>query len=316
MKSILHTDFQFTGQTKSYHGKVRDMYTIGEDLMVAVVSDRISAFDVVMPRGIPFKGQVLNGVASHFLNAVKDLVPTWHIATPDPNVTIGHRCEPIRLEMVIRGYLTGHAWRQYSAGHRLLCGAPMPDGMKEHDRFPEPIITPATKAEEGHDEDIAPSEILSRGIVTPRLWSELERVTRELFRRGTEMAAEQGLILVDTKYEFGLREGVLTLIDEIHTPDSSRYFYAEGYEERQIAGEPQKQLSKEFVREWLMEHGFMGKKGQEPPHMDDAFLETVTARYVELFEKVTGKHFQGSAEKDPHDRVFHAVESWLEANCH
>ena len=248
------------------------MYTIGDDLMVAVVSDRISAFDVVMPRGIPFKGQVLNGVASHFLNAVSDIVPTWNVATPDPNVTIGHKCEPIRLEMVIRGYLTGHAWRQYKAGHRELCGAPMPDGMKEHDRFPEPIITPATKAEEGHDEDIAPADILAKGIVTPELWSELERITRALFLRGTEMAAEQGLILVDTKYEFGMRDGQLTLIDEIHTPDSSRYFYADGYEARQAAGEPQKQLSKEFVREWLMENDFMGKDGQTPPHMDDAFL--------------------------------------------
>ena len=315
MKAIRNTDFQFTGQTNAYHGKVRDMYTIGDDLMVAVVSDRISAFDVVMPRGIPFKGQVLNGVASHFLEAVRDVVPTWNIATPDPNVTIGHRCEPIRLEMVIRGYLTGHAWRHYKAGHRELCGAPMPEGMREHDRFPEPIITPATKAEEGHDEDISPADILARGIVTPELWNELERVTRALFQRGTEMAAAQGLILVDTKYEFGLRNGVLTLIDEIHTPDSSRYFYADGYETRQAAGEPQRQLSKEFVREWLMEHGFMGKDGQEPPHMDDAFLGTVTSRYVELFEKVTGKPFEGDDHADPHARVAEAVESWLATNA-
>ena len=311
MKAIQNTDFQFTGQTHSYHGKVRDMYTIGEDLMVAVVSDRISAFDMVMPRGIPFKGQVLNGVAKHFLDAVQDIVPTWHVACPDPNVTVGHRCKPIRLEMVIRGYLTGHAWRQYNEGHRTLCDAPMPDGMKEHDRFPEPIITPATKAEEGHDEDISPADILARGIVTEELWQELVRVTRALFERGTEMAAKQGLILVDTKYEFGLRDGVLTLIDEIHTPDSSRYFYAEGYEERQATGEPQRQLSKEFVREWLMDHDFMGKNGQTPPAMDDAFLDTVTTRYVELYEKVTGQTFKGDPHPDPLVRVKAAVESWL-----
>ena len=311
MTPIRNTDFSFTGQTAAYHGKVRDMYTIGDDLMVAVVSDRISAFDVVMPRGIPFKGQVLNGVASHFVDAVGDIVPTWNVATPDPNVTVGHKCEPIRLEMVIRGYLTGHAWRQYKAGHRTLCGAPMPEGMKEHDRFPEPIITPATKAEEGHDEDISPVDILARGIVSEELWAELVRVTRALFQRGTDMAAGQGLILVDTKYEFGLRNGVLTLIDEIHTPDSSRYFYADGYEARQSAGEPQKQLSKEFVREWLMSHDFMGLDGQTPPEMDNAFLATVTQRYVELYEKVTGKTFQGDSTADPHGRIAEAVEAWL-----
>ncbi|MDA0728412.1 MAG: phosphoribosylaminoimidazolesuccinocarboxamide synthase [Bacteroidetes bacterium] len=311
MKSIQNTDFQFTGQTKSYHGKVRDMYTIGDELMVAVVSDRISAFDVVMPRGIPFKGQVLNGVASHFLDAVTDIVPTWKLATPDPNVTVGLKCEPIRLEMVIRGYLTGHAWRQYKAGHRTLCGATMPDGMREHDRFPHPIITPATKAEEGHDEDISPADILARGIVSPELWAELERVTRALFQRGTAMAAAQGLILVDTKYEFGLRNGTLTLIDEIHTPDSSRYFYADGYEERQAAGQPQKQLSKEFVREWLMERDFMGLEGQTPPVMDDEFLDTVTTRYIELYEKVTGLPFEGRQSEDPLARVEEAVEQWL-----
>lgn len=312
MKSIQETNFQFTGQTNAYHGKVRDMYTIGEDLMVAVVSDRISAFDVVMPRGIPFKGQVLNGVASHFLDAVEDIVPTWKLATPDPNVTVGWKCEPIRLEMVIRGYLTGHAWRQYKAGRRELCGATMPEGMREHDRFPNPIITPATKAEEGHDEDIAPSDILARGIVSPELWAELERITRALFQRGTELAAQQGLILVDTKYEFGLRDGELVLIDEIHTPDSSRYFYAEGYESRQAEGAPQKQLSKEFVREWLMANDFMGLEGQEPPHMDDEFLGTVTQRYVELYERITGMDFAGDEHSDPLSRVAAAVEAWLE----
>ena len=312
MKSIQETNFQFTGQTNAYHGKVRDMYTIGDDLMVAVVSDRISAFDVVMPRGIPFKGQVLNGVASHFLDAVEDIVPTWKLATPDPNVTVGWKCEPIRLEMVIRGYLTGHAWRQYKAGRRELCGATMPDGMREHDRFPTPIITPATKAEEGHDEDIAPSDILARGIVSPALWAELERITRELFQRGTELAAQQGLILVDTKYEFGLRDGELVLIDEIHTPDSSRYFYAEGYETRQAEGAAQKQLSKEFVREWLMANDFMGLEGQAPPHMDDEFLGTVTQRYVELYERITGIDFAGDEHNDPLSRVAAAVEAWLE----
>ena len=312
MKSIQETNFQFTGQTNAYHGKVRDMYTIGDDLMVAVVSDRISAFDVVMPRGIPFKGQVLNGVASHFLDAVEDIVPTWKLATPDPNVTVGWKCEPIRLEMVIRGYLTGHAWRQYKAGRRELCGATMPEGMREHDRFPTPIITPATKAEEGHDEDIAPADILARGIVSPELWAELERITRALFQRGTELAAQQGLILVDTKYEFGLRGGELVLIDEIHTPDSSRYFYAEGYETRQAEGAPQKQLSKEFVREWLMANDFMGLEGQEPPHMDDEFLGTVTQRYVELYERITGMDFAGDEHSDPLSRVAAAVEAWLE----
>ncbi|MAO46195.1 MAG: phosphoribosylaminoimidazolesuccinocarboxamide synthase [Crocinitomicaceae bacterium] len=311
---ITKTDFNFTGQTSAYHGKVRDMYGIGDDLIVAVVSDRISAFDVVMPRGIPYKGQVLNGVASTFLNAVSDIVPTWKIATPDPSVTIGHKCEPIRLEMVIRGYLTGHAWRTYNKGLRELCGAELPEGMKEHDRFPTPIITPATKAEEGHDEDIAPADIVSRGIVSADLYAELERVTRALFQRGTEIAAKQGLILVDTKYEFGLRNGELMLIDEIHTPDSSRYFYADGYQARQEAGEPQKQLSKEFVREWLMDHDFMGLEGQTVPHMDDNFLNLVTSRYVELYEKVTGSEFSGDSSSTPLERIEKAVEKWLEEN--
>jgi phosphoribosylaminoimidazole-succinocarboxamide synthase len=311
MKPITKTDFHFTGQTSAYFGKVRDMYGIGDDLMVAVVSDRISAFDVVMSRGIPFKGQVLNGVASEFLNAVRDIVPTWNIATPDPNVTVGYRCEPIRLEMVIRGYLTGHAWREYSKGKRILCGAAMPDGMKEHDKFPEPIITPATKAEEGHDEDIAPADILARKIVAPELYSELERITRALFQRGTEMAAERGLILVDTKYEFGLRNGALMLIDEIHTPDSSRYFYSEGYAERQAADEPQKQLSKEFVREWLMSHDFMGLEAQTPPPLDHDFVNLVTTRYVELYEKVTGRDFNPERSDDPIARIEKSVEEWL-----
>ena len=310
-KTITTTDFNFPGQKSVYRGKVRDVYNINDELLVMVATDRLSAFDVVLPEGIPYKGQILNQIATKFMRLTQDIVPNWLINTPDPNVAVGHLCEPFKVEMVIRGYLTGHAWRQYKAGHRTLCGASMPEGMTEHDRFPEPIITPATKAEEGHDEDIAPADILAKGIVTPELWSELERITRALFQRGTEMAAERGLILVDTKYEFGLRDGQLTLIDEIHTPDSSRYFYAKGYEARQAAGEPQKQLSKEFVREWLMANDFMGKDGQTPPHMDDAFLDTVTKRYVELYEKVTGKTFEGDAQQDPLARVETAVEAWL-----
>ena len=311
---ITETDFHFSNQTSAYFGKVRDMYTIGDDLMVAVVSDRISAFDVVMPKGIPYKGQVLNGVASVFLDAVSDIVPTWKIATPDPNVTIGHRCEPIRLEMVIRGYLTGHAYREYSAGKRMLCGASMAEGMKEHDPFPTPIITPATKAEEGHDEDIAPSDILAREIVTPEIYAELERITRALFSRGTEIAAEKGLILVDTKYEFGMRDGKIMLIDEIHTPDSSRYFYLEGYSERQVKGEPQKQLSKEFVREWLMSHDFMGLEGTTPPTLTEDFIATVSTRYIELFEKITGAEFSGESSENPLSRIEKNVEAWLSEN--
>ena len=293
MSQSLHASrFQFPTQTRAYHGKVRDMYSIADDLMVAVVSDRISAFDVILPKPIPFKGQVLNGIASYFLDAVSDIVPTWKVDTPHPQVTIGHACEPIRLEMVIRRYLTGHAWRTYKSGKRVLCGVALPEGMKEHDRFPEPIITPATKAEEGHDEDISKEDILKRNIVSPELYSELERVTRALFQRGTEMAREQGLILVDTKYEFGLRDGKLYLIDEIHTPDSSRYFIAEGYQERQDRGEQQKQLSKEFVREWLMANDFMGLEGQTVPDMPDSFINEVTDRYVGLYEQVTGQPFE------------------------
>ena len=308
---ITKTDFNFSGQTSAYFGKVRDMYGIGDDLMVAVVSDRISAFDVVMPRGIPFKGQVLNGVAATFLDSVSDIITTWKLATPDPNVTIGYRCDPIRLEMVIRGYLTGHAWREYALGKRTLCGVTMPEGMKEHDRFPTPIITPATKAEEGHDEDISSADILSRNIVTPEIYAELERVTHALFTRGTEMASEKGLILVDTKYEFGMRNDKLVLIDEIHTPDSSRYFYKEGYLDRQEKGEPQKQLSKEFVREWLMSHDFMGLENQSPPELDDEFVSVVTTRYIELYEKITGDAFHGEDSISPLTRIENNVEEWL-----
>ena len=317
MSQSLHASrFQFPTQIRAYHGKVRDMYSIADDLMVAVVSDRISAFDVILPKPIPFKGQVLNGIASYFLDAVSDIVPTWKVDTPHPQVTIGHACEPIRLEMVIRGYLTGHAWRTYKSGKRVLCGVALPEGMKEHDRFPEPIITPATKAEEGHDEDISKEDILKRNIVSPELYSELERVTRALFQRGTEMAREQGLILVDTKYEFGLRDGKLFLIDEIHTPDSSRYFIAEGYQERQDRGEQQKQLSKEFVREWLMANDFMGLEGQTVPDMPDSFINEVTDRYVGLYEQVTGQPFERTASEHLERDIEAAVADWIAANTH
>jgi phosphoribosylaminoimidazole-succinocarboxamide synthase len=292
------------------------MYSIADDLMVAVVSDRISAFDVILPKPIPFKGQVLNGIASYFLDAVSDIVPTWKVDTPHPQVTIGLTCEPIRLEMVIRGYLTGHAWRTYKSGKRVLCGVALPEGMKEHDRFPEPIITPATKAEEGHDEDVSKEDILKRNIVSPELYSELERVTRALFQRGTEMAREQGLILVDTKYEFGLRDGKLFLIDEIHTPDSSRYFIAEGYQERQDRGEQQKQLSKEFVREWLMANDFMGLEGQTVPDMPDSFINEVTDRYIGLYEQVTGQPFERTASEHLERDIEVAVADWIAANAH
>jgi phosphoribosylaminoimidazole-succinocarboxamide synthase len=291
MKALTGTNFNLPGQKKFYKGKVRDVYTLENDLLVMVASDRISAFDVVLPRGIPFKGQVLNQVASHFLSATSDIVPNWVIAVPDPNVTVGRRCEPFKVEMVIRGYLSGHAAREYAAGKRTVCGVAMPDGLKESDPFPEPIITPTTKAEVGHDEDISREEILRRGIVSEEHYVQLEAYTRALYKRGQEMARKQGLILVDTKYEFGLYEGKVYLMDEIHTPDSSRYFYADGYEERQKNGEAQKQLSKEFVRQWLISNGFMGKEGQSVPEMTDDFVSLVSERYIELYEKVTGITF-------------------------
>lgn len=291
MEAIKNTDFNFPGQKSVYHGKVRDVYNIDDRYLVMVVSDRISAFDVVQPRGIPYKGQVLNQIATKFLDATAEIVPNWKLASPDPNVMVGHFAEPVKIEMVIRGYVTGHAWRVYKSGKRTLCGVPMPEGMKEHDRFPEPIITPATKAEEGHDEDISREEILERGILDEADYVQLEDYTRKLFVRGTEMAADKGLILVDTKYEFGKRDGRIFLIDEIHTPDSSRYFYAEGYEERQSKGLGQKQLSKEFVREWLMDNDFQGLEGQKVPVMPDSFVNEVTERYIELYEKITGEQF-------------------------
>ncbi|MCP4133053.1 MAG: phosphoribosylaminoimidazolesuccinocarboxamide synthase [bacterium] len=290
-QAITKTDFSFPGQTKVYNGKVRDVYFV-DDYLVMVVSDRISAFDVVLPKGIPFKGQVLNQIAEKFLNATKDIVPNWKIATPDPMVTVGHAVEPYAVEMIVRGYLTGSSWREYKNGARSICGVPIPDGMKEHERFAEPILTPTTKAELGlHDENISREEIISQGLVPEDEYIKLEEYSLKLFQRGTEIAKEMGLILVDTKYEFGRKEGQIYLIDEIHTPDSSRYFYLDGYEERQSSGETQKQLSKEFVREWLMENGFKGEKGQQVPEMSDEFVNQVSERYIELYENITGEKF-------------------------
>jgi phosphoribosylaminoimidazole-succinocarboxamide synthase len=291
MEALVKTDFKFPNQSKVYKGKVRDVYSIG-DVLVMVASDRISAFDVVLPRGIPYKGQVLNQIAQHFLNATKDIVPNWLMASPDPMVSVGKRCEPFKVEMVIRGYLSGHSARQYKEGIRVLCGVTMPEGLKENDKFPEPIITPTTKASEGHDEDISREEILKQGIVSEQDYIQLEAYTRALFKRGSEMAADKNLILVDTKYEFGKdTDGKIILIDEIHTPDSSRYFYAEGYADRQAKGEAQKQLSKEFVRQWLISNGFQGKDGQKVPVMPDDFVKMTSERYIELFENITGNKF-------------------------
>jgi phosphoribosylaminoimidazole-succinocarboxamide synthase len=297
------TDFKFKGQTSFYKGKVRDVYTIGKQYLIMVVTDRISAFDVVLPRGIPYKGEVLNKIAAKALDATADIVPNWKLAVPDPNVTIGRMCEPFKVEMVIRGYLSGHAWREYKAGKRSLCGETLPEGMKENDRFAKPLITPTTKAMVGHDEDISRQEIISSGLVSEAEYLMLEKYTMELFIRGSEIAKNMGLILVDTKYEFGKADGKIYLIDEVHTPDSSRYFYLEGYDERQKKGEGQKQLSKEFVREWLMEKGFQGKDGQQVPEMDDKFVNSVSERYIELYEHITGEKFVKSDIKDVKRRV-------------
>lgn len=310
-QTVTKTDFDFPGQTNVYKGKVRDVYSIGDDFLVMVASDRISAFDHILPKGIPFKGQVLTQIAAHFLNATKDIVPNWLAATPDPVVSAGYNCKPYRVEMVIRGYLAGHAWREYKAGKRMLCGVPMPDGMKENDRFPQPIITPATKADEGHDEDISREDIIAKNIVPEAEYEQMEAYTRKLFERGTEMAANQGLILVDTKYEFGNRKGEIVLIDEIHTPDSSRYFYADGYAERQEKGEVQKQLSKEFVREWLMENGFQGLDGQQMPFMPDEFVQTVSSRYIELYEMIVGSKFQPVVSDNINERINQNVKTFL-----
>ena len=299
------------GQKNLYVGKVRDVYNIADDYLIMVVSDRISAFDVVLPRGIPYKGQVLNQIASKFLDATSDIVPNWKIDSPDPNVTVGHLADPYKVEMVIRGYVTGHAWREYRSGKREICGVAMPDGLKEHDRLPEPIITPTTKAAEGHDEDISREEILASGLVPEEDYIKLEEYTRALFQRGTEMAAEMGLILVDTKYEFGKKDGQIVLIDEIHTPDSSRYFYADGYDERQASGEQQKQLSKEFVRQWLIANGFQGKVGQEVPNMPDDFVDEVSERYIELYESITGEKFVKADTTRIEDRILKNINEFI-----
>ncbi len=312
--AISGTHFNFPEQTSFYKGKVRDVYSIGNDLLVMIASDRISAFDVVLPRAIPFKGQVLNQIAAHMLEATADVVPNWRLASPDPNITIGYRCEPFKVEMVIRGYLTGHAWRTYKSGLRELCGVRLPEGLKEHDRLPEPIITPTTKASEGHDEDISREQIIAQGIVSESDYIQLESYTRMLFARGIEIAAKQGLILVDTKYEFGKRGDEILLMDEIHTPDSSRYFYADGYAERQASGEQQRQLSKEFVREWLIENNFMGKEGQTVPEMTDEWIGQISARYIELYEQVTGQKFERQDYTNAEARMENAVLHFLAVN--
>ena len=310
--TILKTDFNFSGQTKVYHGKVREVYTINNDLLVMIVSDRISAFDVVMPKGIPYKGQVLNQIAAKFLDATSDIVPNWKIAMPDPMVTIGKYCEPFKVEMVIRGYLSGHAWREYKSGKRVICGVSMPDGMKENDKFPTPLLTPTTKAEVGHDEDISREEILAQGLVSEADYLLLEKYTREVFQRGTDIAADMDLILVDTKYEFGKdKDGTIVLIDEIHTPDSSRYFYKSGYQKRQDADESQKQLSKEFVRQWLIGNGFQGQDDQVIPDMDPAFIDSVSERYIELYEQITGDAFVKEDVTDILNRVEKNINKYL-----
>jgi phosphoribosylaminoimidazole-succinocarboxamide synthase len=311
MNTIKNTNFQFPGQMSIYNGKVRDVYTLENDLVVMVASDRISAFDHILPKGIPYKGQVLNQIATIFLDATKDIVPNWLMASPDPTVSVGLKCEPIRVEMVIRGYLSGHAAREYKAGRRIICGVEMPEGMKENDRFPEPIITPTLKADAGHDEDISREEIIANNYVPKDIYEQLEAYTRALFQRGTEMAKERGLLLVDTKYEFGLKDGKIYLIDEIHTPDSSRYFYADGYEERQAKGEDQKQLSKEFVRQWLIENGFQGLEGQTIPDMPEDFVNLVTERYIELFEKISGRKFEKADNSNITERIQKNVDAYL-----
>lgn len=311
-KAVVKTDFKFDGQKDLYVGKVRDVYNIKDKYLVMVVSDRISAFDVVLPEGIPYKGQVLNQIASKFLDATTDICPNWKIASPDPMVTVGYRCETFPVEMIVRGYLTGSSWRDYKAGARSICGVPLPDGMKEHQRFPEPIVTPTTKAEQGaHDQNISKEEIIAKGLVSKEDYEKLEKYALALFARGTEMAAKRGLILVDTKYEFGKKDGEIYLIDEIHTPDSSRYFYADGYEERFAKGEQQRQLSKEFVREWLMEHGFQGREGEQVPEMTPEFINSVSDRYIELYENITGEKFIKEDDSNILDRMENNIKNML-----
>lgn len=313
MQALVKTGFNFPGQKGVYHGKVRDVYNINDKYMVMVVSDRISAFDVVLPKGIPYKGQVLNQIASKFLDATRDIVPNWKISTPDPMVTVGHFAEPFKVEMVIRGYLTGHAWREYRDGKRSLCGIPLPEGMREHQKFDNPIVTPTTKADEGHDEDISKEEIIAQGLVSEADYLLLEDYTQKLFECGTQIAAQMGLILVDTKYEFGKKDGKIYLIDEIHTPDSSRYFYKEGYETRFAANEPQKQLSKEFVRQWLISNGFQGKEGQQIPEMTPEFVNQVSERYIELYENITGEEFEKAESTNLDERIKENVIKFLQS---
>ena len=314
MKALTRTDFNFEGQKSVYHGKVRDVYNINDDLMVMVATDRISAFDVILPKGIPYKGQVLNQIAAKFLDATSDICPNWKLATPDPMVTVGLKCEGFRVEMIIRSILTGSAWREYKNGARELCGVRLPDGMKENERFPEPIITPTTKADEGHDLNISKEEIIAQGIVSKEDYEVMEDYTRKLFARGQEIARKQGLILVDTKYEFGKRDGKVYLIDEIHTPDSSRYFYADGYEEKLAKGEPQRQLSKEFVRQWLIEHNFMNEPGQQMPEITDEYAESVSDRYIELYEHITGERFEKAGDNaDLAQRIEQNVSKYLKS---
>ncbi|MCQ2132730.1 MAG: phosphoribosylaminoimidazolesuccinocarboxamide synthase [Bacteroidaceae bacterium] len=312
MKALTRTDFNFPGQKSVYHGKVRDVYNINDDLMIMVATDRISAFDVVLPKGIPFKGQVLNQIAAKFLDASAEIVPNWKLACPDPMVTVGLKCEGFRVEMIIRGYLTGSAWREYKNGCRELCGVKLPDGMKENQKFPTPIITPTTKADEGHDENISKEEIIAQGLVSKEDYELIEKYTYDLFELGTKMAAEKGLILVDTKYEFGKRNGKVYLIDEIHTPDSSRYFYAEGYEEKFEKGEPQRQLSKEFVRQWLIDHNFMNQPGQVMPEITDEYAQSVADRYIELYEHIVGEKFEPATDEDDiAARIEKNVNAWF-----
>lgn len=314
MKALTKTNFNFEGQKSVYHGKVRDVYNINDNLMVMVATDRISAFDVVLPKGIPFKGQVLNQIAAKFLDVTSDICPNWKLATPDPMVTIGLKCEGFRVEMIIRSILTGSAWREYKNGCRELCGVKLPDGMRENERFPEPIITPTTKADEGHDMNISKEEIIAQGLVSKEDYEIMENYTRKIFKRGQEIAAKRGLILVDTKYEFGKRDGKVYLIDEIHTPDSSRYFYADGYEERFANGEPQKQLSKEFVRQWLIKHNFMNEPGQTMPEITDAYAESVSERYIELYEHIVGERFdRETSDEDIAKRIENNVSNWLKS---
>ncbi|WP_352422356.1 phosphoribosylaminoimidazolesuccinocarboxamide synthase [Proteiniphilum sp.] len=311
MDALTRTDYNFPGQTGVYHGKVRDVYSIGKETLVMIATDRISAFDVVLPKGIPYKGQVLNQIASKFLDATSDIVPNWKAASPDPMVTVGHQCEPYKVEMVIRGYITGSAWREYKKGARTLCGLSLPEGLRENQKFETPLITPTTKADEGHDENISKEEIIAQGLVNREEYEQLEKYTYALFKRGTEMAADKGLILVDTKYEFGKKEGKIYLIDEIHTPDSSRYFYSEGYQERFEKGEEQKQLSKEFVRKWLMDNGFQGQQGQQVPEMTDEYCRSVSERYIELYEKIVGEKFVKADADNLESRIEKNITEYL-----